>query len=135
MLTFSPATQIFLVAGVTDMRKGFNGLAAIVSHEIRKDPLSGHLFVFCNRRRNRVKILFWDGSGYWLCSKRLEKGTFAWPSTATKSIELSSEEMTLLLGGIDLKATRRRRWYKRDEDPMQEERVAEKVSKLSSLSI
>lgn len=112
MLSFSPATRVFLVAGVTDMRKSFNGLTAIVEHEIARDPLSGHLFLFCNRKRNRLKILFWDRTGLWVCAKRLEKGTFAWPASKTKAIELTAEELALLVGGIDLKQTSRRRWYR-----------------------
>jgi transposase len=134
MLSLPPSTQIFLVAGVTDMRKGINGLAAIVAHKIHLDPLSGHLFVFTNRRRNRVKILLWDRTGFWLATKRLERGTFAWPSTNEKSVTLTSEELTLLLGGIDLRATKQRRWYTREEDETLKARIAEKISKLSLLS-
>ena len=112
MLSFSPATRVFLVVGVTDMRKSFNGLTAIVEHELARDPLSGHLFLFCNRKRNRLKILFWDRTGLWVCAKRLEKGTFAWPD-ARKPVELRSEELSMLLGGIDLRHSRRRRWFDR----------------------
>jgi len=113
MLSLSPATRIYLVAGVTDMRKSFNGLTAIVSEALGKDPLSGHLFVFCNRRRDRLKVLYWDCSGLWVCAKRLEKGTFAWPSGDTRSIELTTAELALLLGGLDLQSTKRRSWYRR----------------------
>ena len=134
MLTLPPATQIFLVAGSTDLRKGINGLAAIVGSVLLQDPLSGHIFLFCNRRRTRVKVLYWDKNGYWLCLKRLEQGTFAWPSAGRDSIELTSEELSLLLGGLDLKRTKRRRWYKRKEDPRQKERIAKKTSRLSSLT-
>ena len=77
---------------------------------LQLDPLSGHLFVFSNQRRNRVKILFWDKSGWWLCAKRLESGTLAWPSSAERVIELSNEQLTLLLSGIDLGQTRVRPW-------------------------
>ena len=112
MLTLSPATRIFLAAGPTDLRKSFNGLYSIVVNEIEGSPLSGNLFVFCNRYRNRIKVLYWDGSGLWVMAKRLEKGTFSWPETTARSLELTVEELTLLLGGIDLKATKRRRWYR-----------------------
>ena len=95
------------------MRKSFNGLAAIVEHQLAKDPLSGHVFIFCNRRRDRVKVLVWDGSGLWVCAKRLEKGTFAWPRSADRAVRVTSEELALLLGGIDLRATKKRRWYRR----------------------
>ena len=112
MLTIGGANEIFLVAGPTDMRKSFNGLSAIVSNALKKDVRDGQLFVFSNRRRNRLKILFWDRGGLWVCAKRLERGTFSWPRSATASLELSSEELTLLLGGIDLREVRHRRWYR-----------------------
>ena len=97
MLILPPRVRVFLAAGVT----------------IEEDPLSGHLFVFCNRRRDRLKILFWESSGYWLSAKRLEKGTFAWPDASVARREYTASELALLLGGIDLKKCRRRRWYER----------------------
>jgi transposase len=93
------------------MRRGYDTLAAIVKNELRQDPTSGQLFVFCSRRRNRLKLLFWSRGGYWLCCKRLEMGTFDWPQVGTRSIEVSSEELTMLLGGLDVKQLRWRRWY------------------------
>ena len=111
MLSFGPATQIFLYAGIADMRRSFNGLATLVRNELAGDPLSGHVFGFCNRRRNLVKLIVWDRGGYWVLSKRLEKGTFSWPRVGASSHEFTSEELTLLLGGIDLEATRRRDWH------------------------
>jgi transposase len=95
------------------MRKSFNGLFAIVQNDIEKDPLSGHLFVFCNRARNRLKILVWDGTGLWVFAKRLEKGTFAWPDVKSGAVEMSFGELTQLLAGLDLRSFRRRRWYRR----------------------
>jgi len=74
VLNFPPSVGIYLAAGITDMRKSFDTLAQIAEGVLKQDPLSGHLFVFCNRRRNRLKILVWDRSGYWLCAKRLEEG-------------------------------------------------------------
>jgi len=115
MLTLSPSTRVFVVAGVTDMRRSFNGLSAIVMSELDLDLLSGHLFVFSNRRRNRLKVMYFDGSGLWVCAKRLEKGTFKWPEPGTPFVEMSSEECMLLLGGIDLAMTKKRRWFGRDE--------------------
>jgi transposase len=112
MLTLGNASEIFLVAGVTDMRLSFNGLTAIVTNALRKDVREGQLFVFSNRRRNRLKILFWDRGGLWVCAKRLERGTFSWPKSDDVSLELSPEELTLLLGGIDLRDIRPRRWYR-----------------------
>jgi hypothetical protein len=76
MIPLSPATRVFVVSGATDMRKGFNGLYGIVSNRLGLDPASGHLFVFCNAGRNRIKVLLWDGSGLWICTKRLEQGRF-----------------------------------------------------------
>lgn len=113
MLTASPTTRIFLAAGVTDMRKSFDTLSAIVRGDLDGDPTSGHLYVFCNRRRDRIKVLYFDGSGLWACAKRLEKGTFSWPESArTRAVELTREELVALLGGLDLRHTRRRRWYR-----------------------
>jgi len=113
MLAITTRTEIYLVAGATDLRRSFNGLTAIVQNHLGEDPLSGHVFVFCNRKRDRIKLLFWDRSGLWVCAKRLEKGTFAWPLSGKPSIQLTTEELTLLLGGIDLRDTKRRRWYSR----------------------
>ena len=110
MLSFL-STEIFLVVGVTDMRKSFCGLPAIVENVVKKNPLSGQVFVFCNRRRNRLKILFFDKNGYWICAKRLEKGTFAWPEACTESLEMTAEQLAMLLGGIDFCDTKRRPWY------------------------
>ena len=112
MLTIGARGQIFLVAGVTDMRKAFNTLAAVVRNQLHRDPLTGDLFVFCNRRKDRIKILVFERGGFWLCAKRLEVGTFAWPQVPTPDHELSVEELTLLLGGIDLRAAVPRRWYR-----------------------
>jgi len=112
VLTLSPSVRIYLAPGVTDMRKSFDGLAGLARDVVGEDPLSGHLFVFCNRRRDRLKILYWDRSGFCLFAKRLEKGTFAWPELATESrrMEMTSEQLMMLVGGIDLRSTRRRRW-------------------------
>ena len=111
MLTLSPTVRIYLASGITDMRKSFDGLAGLARDVIGEDPLSGHLFVFCNRRRDRLKVLYWDRSGFCLFAKRLERGTFAWPdSNGRTRVELTAEQLVMLIGGIDLGATRRRRW-------------------------
>jgi len=114
MLGWGPATKIYLAAGATDMRKGFDGLYGLVRDRLSGDPLSGHVFVFANAQRNRLKLLLRDGSGLWVCAKRLEKGRFRWPEGAggQAKILLSPEELTLLVGGIDLAGIRRRRWYR-----------------------
>lgn len=103
------------------MRKGFNGLYGLVRDRLQGEPLSGHVFLFCNTQRNRVKLLFWDSSGLWVCAKRLEKGRFRWPEVGGEQskVQLSHEELALLLGGIDLRQAERRRWYRREvtEEP------------------
>lgn len=115
MLALGPATKVYVATGATDMRKGFNGLFGLVRDELLADPLSGHLFLFSNRRRTRLKLLFWDASGLWLCAKRLEKGRFHWPEAKPggKSVKLRSEELAMLVSGIDVNETRPRRgWYR-----------------------
>ena len=114
MFGIGPATRIYLAAGYTDMRKSFEGLFGLVRDRLLCDPLSGHIFLFSNAQRNRLKLLFWDGSGLWVCAKRLEKGRFRWPKAEGEEnkITLSHEELTLLLGGIDLAQTSRRVWHR-----------------------
>ena len=114
MFGIGPATRIYLAAGSTDMRKGFEGLFGLVRDRLSCDPLSGHIFLFSNAQRNRLKLLFWDGSGLWVCAKRLEKGHFRWPEAESEEskITLSHEELMLLVGGIDLAQTRRRAWHR-----------------------
>lgn len=96
------------------MRKGFEGLYGLVRDSLLCDPLSGHVFLFSNAQRNRLKLLFWDGSGLWVCAKRLEKGRFRWPAVASEQVKvvLSPEELVLLVGGIDLSQAERRRWHR-----------------------
>lgn len=113
VLNFLGTTRVHLAVGATDLRKSFDTLAGVVRGSLRLDPLSGHLFAFTNARRNRLKILFWDRNGWWLCSKRLESGTLSWPTSEHPSVELSPEELTLLLSGIDLARTQRRPWLNR----------------------
>lgn len=114
MLTLSPAVRIYLAVGATDLRRSIDGLAAVVRERLTLDPLSGHLFLFRNRRGDRLKILAWDRSGFWVLYKRLERGTFAWPTDTERTpVELRSADLLLLLAGTDLSQTRRRRWYER----------------------
>jgi len=115
MFGVGPATRIYLAAGSTDMRKGFEGLYGLVRDQLQLEPLSGHIFIFSNAQRNRLKLLFWDGSGLWVCAKRLEKGRFRWPATESgqSKVVLSHEELALLVGGIDLAGSRRRAWFRR----------------------
>ncbi len=100
---------VYLACGHTDMRKSINGLAGIVEGSFRLDPFNEGLFVFCNRTRDRLKILEWDGDGFWLYFKRLEKGHFRWPGAEDGAVmALTAEELTILLGGakIELKLKR-----------------------------
>ena len=116
MLSLPTSVRIYLARGATDMRKSIDGLSAMTSQVLEQDPFSGHLFVFCNRRRDRIKILYWEQSGFWLLHKRLEKGTFAWPLPANsdaKQIELPAADLAALLGGLDFRKAKRRRWYSR----------------------
>ena len=117
MIAPGPATRVFLALGVTDMRKGYEGLSSLVKHQFKEDPLSGHLFVFANRHRNRLKILYCDGTGIWICAKRLPQGRFAWPCPEappeTGALRILGEELTLLLSGIDLKKTGSRDWWRK----------------------
>ena len=111
MLSFGANTRVFVARHATDMRRGFDGLVALVCDVIDQDPQSGHLFVFTNKRKDRVKILGWDRTGYWLWYKRLEHGRFAFfdrLSTSQASFELEPHELTLLLEGVDLRGSRRR---------------------------
>lgn len=112
MLSLHRGSRIFLATGPTDMRKSYDGLSGLVRQELQRDPLSGELFVFCNRDRNRLKMLLFEGAGMWVLAKRLERGTFAWPATvgASRRVELLPEELSLLLGGLDATELRPRRW-------------------------
>jgi transposase len=115
MFGVGPATRIYLAAGATDMRKGFEGLYGLVRDQLQVEPLSGHIFIFSNAQRNRLKLLFWDGSGLWVCAKRLEKGRFRWPPVGSgqAKVVLNHEELALLLGGIDLAGSKRRAWFRK----------------------
>jgi transposase len=102
MLKFSGA-RIYLACGATDMRKAINGLAALTETNFKQNPFEGAVFVFCNRVRDRLKILEWDGDGYWLHLKRLEKGRFKWPSKGKEGVMcLSGEELENLPAGTKL---------------------------------
>jgi len=111
MIGVSAATRVFVALGPVDLRQSFNGLYAAVQQKLNQDPLSGHLFVFSNRSRNRLKLLYWDGSGLWVCAKRLEKGRFSWPEGAGASASLRTEELTALVSGLEVRA--KAGWYRR----------------------
>jgi len=114
MLTLPPAVRVFIYLGPTDMRRSFDGLAAMTREIVRQDPLSGHLFTFFNRRRDRVKILFWDRTGLCIWYKRLEEGLFKLPISKEQNpdnIEINSADLSLILEGIDLSGARRHKRY------------------------
>lgn len=118
MLSFSGALKVYLAMHHQDMRKNFNGLSALVSDHLRHDPYQGALYVFTNRTHTRIKILFWDGTGLWVASKRLEKGRFSWPKPSSKDqacLSLTPEALALLTDGIDLKNATMKPWYQREK--------------------
>jgi transposase len=110
MLSLSPATRVFLATQPIDGRKSFNGLSVLVKETLQQEPTSGFLFVFVNKARNRLKVLFWDGSGLVLCTKRLESGRFAAPLGQGQSQCLRPEELTLLMHGME--GSSRRQWQR-----------------------
>jgi transposase len=108
MIGFPATIRVFVAAGASDLRRGFDGLAQLARDRLEQDPMTGHLFVFANRRRDRIKLLYWDRDGYVIWMKRLEKGTFRWPAPAADRVEWTAAELAAVLGGIDLEATRKR---------------------------
>jgi len=116
MLTFK-GHRIFLVTGPTDMRKSFNGLAGIAHELLGATPASRDLYLFCNRKRTRLKALVYDESGAWVLAKRLDKGTFQWPAANCEVdvIEYREEQLVLLLGGFDAPTLKPRPWSRRVE--------------------
>lgn len=109
MLSLPPSVRVFVCTVPTDMRKSFDGLCALVQAVLKQDPFSGHLFTFLNRRKDKVKILYWDRSGFFLMYKRLEEGTFGMPERA----EIGARELLLVLEGIDASEVHQRRRYQR----------------------
>lgn len=119
ILNLPPSVRLYVCSGPTDMRKSFDGLAALVAHGLGEDPLSGHLFCFFNRRADRVKILWYDHSGFALFAKRLERGRFRLPvaKPGERSLSMRAAELALILEGIDLAGARRRRVWRPQERP------------------
>ena len=112
MLGLSATIRVFVAVAPTDLRKGYDGLAQLAREVAEQDPLSGHWFVFANRRRDRVKILYWDRDGFALWQKRLETGTFEFPKVIGEAagVAISATELSLILGGVALNAKRRPRY-------------------------
>ena len=113
MLGLGAATRIYVATGATDMRLSFNGLHALVTAKLQQNPQSGHLFLFANKRRDRMKIFYFDSNSLWVCARRMEQGRLHWPCSDEGRVQLTSEEFALLIGGIDLTATTKRKWYRR----------------------
>lgn len=117
MLTFSGSLRIFLAVEPADMRKGMEGLHALVSERLAEDIKGGALFVFINKRHTRLKVLYFDGTGIWLATKRLEEGTFSWPKAddaKAAKLALRPEAFAMLTDGIDLRGAKMRSWYGRE---------------------
>ena len=117
MLNFTGTLSVYVATEPADMRKSFTGLWALTVNVLKEDPSDGSLFVFTNKRRNRVKVLYWDGTGLWVMIKRLEQGTFSWPKgvdVEDGKLPLSPEALALLLDGVDLRQGTMRPWYQRN---------------------
>ena len=123
MIGLPSGTRMWLAAGATDLRRGFDGLAALVQTQLAADPFSGHLFVFRNRNRDRLKILYWDRDGLAIWYKRLEKGTFQFPTDLIDKekrqprAEITTDQLSLLLGGVDLRSVEHRKRYRPPSKP------------------
>lgn len=113
MIGLNASVRIYLRCGVTDLRKSFDGLARIVEEDLKHDLLDGDLVLFCNRSRNRIKGVYWDGSGLCVFAKRLEGGSFSWPTSSEEAKEITGAELAMLLEGIDIRRARHRMWYRR----------------------
>jgi transposase len=111
MMGLADGRAIYLATGTTDLRKSFTGLYALVLEQLRQEPLSGAVFAFCNRRRDTVKLFFYERGGFWICAKRLEAGTFRWPTPGERTVQLTAADLTLLLSGVDPAPSRLRRWW------------------------
>lgn len=117
MLSFTGSLKVWVCLEPCDLRKGFEGLTGLVAEKLKQDLRSGALFVFCNKRRTRLKVLYFDGTGLWLMIKRLEEGTFSWPKAAeiqSATMLLAPEAFSMLTDGIDLRGAKMRPWYQRD---------------------
>jgi transposase len=123
MLSFTGSLKVYVAVEPCDMRKGYEGLAALVTTALQQDLRGGALFAFSNRRRTRLKVLYFDGTGLWLMTKRLEEGTFSWPQGGEKVLALRPEAFSMLTDGVDLRGAKMRPWYERGE----RENTSEKV--------
>jgi transposase len=105
--------KIFIRPGYTDLRKAVNGLAVLIEQQIKGEPFSGNIYLFCNRARKLIKLIWWDRNGFWLAQKRLEKDRFPWPERNEEVQELTCEQLQMLLQGIDFFAAHKPLYYKK----------------------
>ena len=115
MLTLGTSGRIWVCVEPIDGRKSFDGLSAVVTAQLGRDPLSGDLFVFKNRRGDRLKILAWQGDGFALYLRRLERGSFAFPAADTAEVSVTATELAMILGGVELQGAKRRTRYQRPQ--------------------
>jgi transposase len=114
MLAFPASTRVYLAVEPVDMRNHFNGLWVLAEQKLGEDPRLGAIFIFTNRKRDRLKMLYWDGTGVWVLAKRLEKGRFSWPPGSDRvRLSLTPEALSMLVGGIDLREGCLKAWYER----------------------
>jgi len=115
MLTLPPSVRIWCAASPTDLRRGFDGLSGLVRSQLHADPLSGHLFVFFNRKADRLKVLYWDRDGMCIWYKRLERGRFHFPTAESAALELTPGQLQMILDGVDVERVRRYKRYQRPQ--------------------
>lgn len=118
MLNFATKLKVWVCLEPCDMRKSFNGLWQVAEEQLRIDPRQGALIIFTNKKRNRLKLLYWDGTGVWVLAKRLEEGTFSWPSPSQPGqakLRLNTQALALIMDGVDLRGARLRPWYEREK--------------------
>jgi transposase len=113
MVSLPTSVRIWLASQATDLRKSFDTLAELVRQQLKNDPLSGQLFVFRNKRADRVKLLYWDEDGFVILYKRLEEGSFRFPAAASVAVQIRAAELQMLLDGVDLESVKRQRRYRR----------------------
>lgn len=118
MLSFTSQLKVWVCLEPCDMRKSFNGLWQVAEEQLRIDPRQGALIIFTNKKRNRLKLLYWDGTGVWVLAKRLEEGTFSWPSPSQPGqakLRLNTQALSLIMDGVDLRGAQLRPWYEREK--------------------
>ena len=130
MIGLGAGTRIYVRCGVTDLRKAFDGLTRIVEEDLSRSITDGDFILFCNRARNRLKAIYWDGSGLCLFAKRLEGGRFAWPNSKEAAQEITSAALSMLLEGIDFRNATHRVWYRRR--PISERKDEEATIRLTT---